>query len=353
MKKTILFFLGAGMLVACKHTELPKEQLSEVKVVRAQQTKQESERNYTFLSQPYRTSELSFRVGGPILLFNIQNGQFFQKGALIAAIDDRDFLIRCQRAEAIYKQAEADYERISNLYKKGNISGTNYEKAKADYEKTKADYTEAVNDLKDTKMYAPFDGYVQQIHAERFQDIKPSAPVVTFIDLSKIKVEAYVPEDMALSFRKKNTPACNITFNALQGRTFSPSEVYVTQSATNNNISYLLTAILENENNDLFGGMTGTFSIPFIPHNHSASNAGVVIPQTAVCHNPQIGSYVWKVDENNQVNKKPVTVGRLKKNDLIEVVSGLSVGEQVAVTRLSYLSENEKINTKEQSSIHS
>lgn len=349
MKKTILFFLAAGVLTACGHAEQPKETPSEVKIFRARNVVNESERSYTFLSQPYRTSELSFRVGGPILSFDIQNGQFFHKGELIAAIDDRDFVVRSQRAKAVYQQAEADYERISNLYKKGNISGTNYEKAKADFEKAKADYTEATNDLKDTKMYAPFDGYVQQVHAERFQDIKPSAPVVTFIDLSKIKVETYVPEDMALSFRKKDAPACSVAFNALKDREFTPSEVYVTQSAANNNISYLLTAILENENNDLFGGMTGTFSVPFTPHTHSTNTESVVIPQTAVCHNPQIGSYVWKVDENNQVKRKPVIVGRLKKDDLVEVVSGLSAGEQVAVTRLSYLSENEKINTVEQS----
>lgn len=353
MKKTVLFIGIAGLLTACNRAEQPKEKQPEVKVVRAQQVEKESERSYTFLSQPYRTSELSFRVGGPIRTFDIQNGQFFRKGELIAAIDDRDFVVRSQRAAALYKQAEADYKRVSNLYEKGNISGTNYEQAKADFEKAKADYTEAANDLADTRMYAPFDGYVQQVHAERFQDIKPSMPVVTFIDLSKIKVEAYVPEDMALSFRKKDdAPACRIAFSALKERSFAPSEVYVTQSAANNNISYLLTAILENKDNSLFGGMTGTFSVPFTPGRYADGKACVVIPQSAVCHNPEIGSFVWKVNENNEVVRKPVMLGRLKKNDLIEVVSGLSAGEQVAVTRLSYLSENEKINIQEQS-LHS
>ena len=60
--------------------------------------------------------------------FDVQSGQHFSKGQLIAAIDERDFLIRKERAEALYRQAEADYRRVANLYEKNNISGTSYER---------------------------------------------------------------------------------------------------------------------------------------------------------------------------------------------------------------------------------
>ena len=52
----------------------------------------------------------------------------------------------------------------------------NYEQAKANYERTKADYEAAVNAWEDSRLYAPFDGYVQQAHIERYQDVKPSVP---------------------------------------------------------------------------------------------------------------------------------------------------------------------------------
>lgn len=129
----------------------------------------------------------------------------------------------------MYRQAEVDYARISSLYAKDNISGMNYEQAKANYERTKADYEAAVNAWEDSRLYAPFDGYVQQAHIERYQDVKPSVPVVTFIDLSRIKVEAYVPEDMALQMRQKDSVACVVRFNALPDREFVPSEYFLTQ----------------------------------------------------------------------------------------------------------------------------
>ena len=227
--KTEILFLAGMCLCACSCT--PQEQTSfpRVKVVHAEVMEAPSSRCYTFVSQPYRLSELSFRVGGPVHAFDVQQGQFFRKGQLIAAIDERDFVIQKQRTEALYRQAEVDYARISSLYAKDNISGMNYEQAKANYERTKADYEAAVNAWEDSRLYAPFDGYVQQAHIERYQDVKPSVPVVTFIDLSRIKVEAYVPEDMALQMRQKDSVACVVRFNALPDREFVPSEYFLTQ----------------------------------------------------------------------------------------------------------------------------
>ena len=227
--KTEILFLAGMCLCACSRT--PQEQTSfpRVKVVHAEVMEAPSSRCYTFISQPYRLSELSFRVGGPVHAFDVQQGQFFRKGQLIAAIDERDFVIQKQRTEALYRQAEVDYARISSLYAKDNISGMNYEQAKANYERTKADYEAAVNAWEDSRLYAPFDGYVQQAHIERYQDVKPSVPVVTFIDLSRIKVEAYVPEDMALQMRQKDSVACVVCFDALPDREFVPSEYFLTQ----------------------------------------------------------------------------------------------------------------------------
>ena len=136
--------------------------------------------------------------------FDVQQGQFFRKGQLIAAIDERDFVIQKQRTEALYRQAEVDYARISSLYAKDNISGMNYEQAKANYERTKADYEAAVNAWEDSRLYAPFDGYVQQVHIERYQDVKPSVAVT----LGKLKKEDRVeilsgisPDDRVITTR--------------------------------------------------------------------------------------------------------------------------------------------------------
>ena len=169
---------------------------------------------------------------------------------------------------------------------------------------------------------------------------------MSFIDLSQIKTEAYIPEDMAVNARKISADACNIVFNNLKGKTFVPEKTFVTQSATDNNISYLFTAIINNSDNSLLGGMAGSLSIP-TPSSSSSLHQSVAIPQTAVCHTNEEGSFVWRVTDQNLVVKTPVKTGKLIKNNQIEILSGLSAGERIAVTRLTYLSENQEITIQE------
>lgn len=272
---------------------------------------------------------------GPVQNFTVQSGQFFRKGQLIAAIDPRDFLVRKERAEALCRQAEADYRRTASLYEKNNVSGTAYEKARADYDM-------ALNELNDTRLIAPFDGYVQQVYIERHQEVKASQPVLTFIDLSQVKLETYVPEDMAVSLRRGVPDSVfQVRFDRLPGQVFAPAETYLTQTAADNNLSFRLTLLLDNQDNSLLGGMAGSLSVSL--SSTSASLSSLAIPQAAVCQDDRRGSYVWTVQADGSVSRCPVTLGRLLKDSRVEVVSGLKPVQQVAVTRQAYLNEGEKV----------
>ena len=41
------------------------------------------------------------------------------------------------------------------------------------------------------------------------------------------------------------------------------------------------------------------------------------------------GSFVWVVDANNQAVRKPITVGGVSQDGLVEVVEGLNVTEKL------------------------
>ena len=125
-------------------------------------------------------------------------GNYYKRGEVIAEIDPRDFRIRKERSEALYNQAKAEFERIKVLYGKKNVSASAFEKAKADYVSAKTAYETAVNELNDTRLIAPFDGYVGQVYIEEFQDVKASQPVISFVDLGQLKLEAYVTRRLRL-----------------------------------------------------------------------------------------------------------------------------------------------------------
>ena len=341
MKKVLLIGACCG-LVACGPKEEKVKEVMPIQTVEAQAGDFNGERSYSFISQPYRTTNLSFRVSGLVYEFKVQSGQFFRKGQVIAEIDNRDFVIRKERTEAIFEQAKNDYARISNLYQKDNISATNYEQAKANYEKAKADYQTAVNELNDTRLTAPFDGYVQQVFIERFQDVKASSPVVSFIDISRIKAEVYLTEDMAGRIKgQPDSVDCRIRFHMTGNRDYEPSEVFLTQSVTENNLSYRYTAIIDNQDYSLLGGMSGSLSL----HNSSIlyPKTSVFIPQTAVGYTPEKGTFVWQVRDDRTVTQVPVRLGNIEKNNRVEVTAGLKPGDRIAASRISQLSENDPI----------
>lgn len=200
----------------------------------------------------------------------------------------------------------------------------------------------AVNELDDTRLLAPFDGFVQQTHIERHQEVKSSQAVVTFIDLSQVKVEVYVPEDMAVALRGGVPDSLvHVHFDRLPGRVFTPSATYLTQTAADNNLSYRLTVLLDNSDNSLLGGMAGNLSVS-LPST-STYVSSLAIPQAAVCQDDRSDAYVWTVDADGHVSKSLVTLGRLLKGSKIEVISGLVEGQTVALTRLAFLSEGQTV----------
>lgn len=334
----VALLLLVVIVSSCRQSQDTVESLPVFEVAAAQTVDVSGVRSYTFVSQPYRLTDLSFRVGGPMQKIDAQVGMFYRRGDLIASIDDRDFVIRKQEAAAVMEQAKAEYERVSHLYAKNNISGSTYEKAKSAYAIASTSYEDACNELSDTRLTAPFDGYVQQVAVENYQDVRPSQTVVTFIDLSKIKIETYIPEDVALLLRSKKDMKYRIRFDGLKDKVFYSSEGYVSQSSTANNVSFLLTVLLDNDGREFMGGMSGEVEL-------SLGNADekVVIPQSAVGFSSTYGEYVWVVNGQNQVERRNVVSGNLCSDGWLAVESGIAAGEWVVTTGLSKLTDKQKI----------
>lgn len=219
MNRVIILSFGLLALTACRsEQEKPAEPLA-VHVVRPEQFTQHGLQGFDFISEPYRTTELSFRVGGPVRKLDLECGQFLSKGSLIAEIDPRDYQTALQKAEANRNQKSAEFKRMTNLYHKNNVSASSYEQAKADLETAEANYREALHNLQDTRMTAPTDGYVQEIMVERFADVAPTQPVLTFIDLSQIKMSVSISEEMALALRnQKGAGLCCFPLPVQRGR---------------------------------------------------------------------------------------------------------------------------------------
>ena len=344
----ILLLLLSMMLVSCKSSvQENQNRKMVVQVAQAVKPSNGNQKEFSFISKPFRTSELSFRVGGPIKRFEVYAGNYYKRGEVIAEIDPRDFRIRKERSEALYNQAKAEFERIKVLYGKKNVSASAFEKAKADYVSAKTAYETAVNELNDTRLIAPFDGYVGQVYIEEFQDVKASQPVISFVDLGQLKLEAYVTQEIA--FGRNGIQEVELEFDAMPGKIYKAEMQEISKSTTSNNLSYLLTALLPNQVEHLPAGMSGKL---FLRADGALTQAGVVVPQKAVCHRPVVGDYVWTLNKDDtRVYRKSITLGNLLSGGEISIVDGVKPGEVVVVSGLRFLSENLEVRVAEENRI--
>lgn len=340
VKSALLVCMAAAMSSCNEAAKESKSNTVTVNVARTVATQADCEKEYSFISKPFRSSELSFRVGGPIDRFDVYAGNFYKKGDIIAEIDPRDFRIRKERAAGIYAQAKAEYERIKVLFEKNNISASAFEKARADYTSAKAAYETAENELTDTRLVAPFNGYVGEVFIEKYQDVKATQPVISFVDIDQLKIEAYVTQDIAFNLPAQTN--VRLQFDALPEKSFEAKVAEVSKSTTPNNLSYLLTALLPNKDGKLLSGMSGkiVFNLSGV-----AAEPILTVSQTSVCHRPKEGDYVWVVNTaTSQVHQRKITLGRLLPDGVVCVTSGLKEGEVLATSSLRLLAEGMTVN---------
>lgn len=343
MNTRILILPLLWLTVSCSDRS-PKPECSPVCVETARATTVEvaSCREFPFIAKPLRTSTLSFRVSGPVERFDLYAGSYFRAGELIAEIDPRDFRLRYEQAEAAWRQARSDYERVAALYEKDNLPASSYEVARAACVAAETARDAALNALNDTRLVAPFDGYVGEVFIERHQDVKNSQPVVTFADISSLRIEIYVTQEIAM--QADSFDEVTIEFDHRPGESFRARVVECARSTTPNNLSYLLTALLPNPDGLFPAGVSGRvlFDLPGEAHQR------VAVPRKALCHTSGAGDCVWTVDTvSGCVARRDVTIGELLPEDRIAVCRGLTAGETVAVSGLRFLNDGQIVECRE------
>lgn len=338
MKKLLFIIFALVLITACgtAKTDGNKTKKLTVKTFIASKETTGKEQSFTFISKPYRTSLLSFRVGGVVERFEAHVGSHYRKGDVIATIDARDFKIRAERAEALYQQAEAEFNRIDILFKNNNISASVYEKAKAELVSARTNHQTAANELSDTQLIAPFDGYVGELFIEKFQDVKATQTVITFVEIDRLKIETYVPQAIALN--PSAITSATISFDGSPNENYDVTIAEISKSTTRNNISYLLTALLENKTGELLSGMSGKINI------YTNGTQSITIPQDVVRNRPSVGNFVWIIDPvTNKVSRQVVTLGAVRDGGLVTVINGISEGDIVATTNIDFLGEGEVV----------
>jgi len=303
-------------------------------------------KGYPGSTKENQETNLSFRIGGPIIKYNVVEGARIKKGALIAKIDPRDYKISVQSTKARYDQTKAESDRFYRLWKKGSVSKNAYDRRYADYLEAEAAWQDANNALNDTKLYAPYTGFFGPKMIDIGDNVRQKETIATLVDLSVLEVITTIPEQLAIqllnfdSYEVRLETYPDIVFKAtlkeLEKKPTAegfPLHLYLDHTNQQNNKTQVKVA----------AGMSCRVNI--ILKNAVDIESRIIIPITAIFEGHlDKSTMVWVISPDNTVKKQSVVTGDLVGHDGIQITKGLSVNNQIVIAGVHRLIEGDEVN---------
>ena len=350
--KKLSYFLSLSILLiffaGCGSEEAPKKEIIRpVKAMMVGSIADLAERGYPATTKASQETEVSFRVGGPLIKVNVVEGAVVKKGEIIAEIDPRDYKLEEQSARARYQQTKAEAERYKRLWEKGSVAKNDYDRKQAAYLQAKAAWEDAVNNLKDTKLRAPFTGVYGAKLVDVGQEVKAKEPITTISNLSVIEVATTIPEQLAVQFR--NFESFEVVFETYPDIVFQATLKEMGKVPTAEGFPLRLYLNHKNDPKDpnqpkITAGMSCRVTIKL--KQVDANNDEIVVPLAAVFesgdeNHPSVWVLVGK--DTLTVKKQAVKLNGFAGKDLVKIESGLEAGQQIVVAGAKRLVEGQKV----------
>lgn len=289
--------------------------------------------------------KLAFRVSGQIIDLPIIEGQKVSKGQLIAAVDPRDIALQYAADKSAFETAAAQVERNKRLLSRQAISVQEYEISLSNYQKAKSAFELSNNNMRDTKLTAPFDGSIEKRLVENYQRVNSGEGIVQLVNTKKLRIKFTIP-DAYLHLLRANDQRFMVAFDTYKGKMFNAKlEEYLDISTDGTGIPVTITIDDPSFDRILYDVKPGfTCSIRF------SANVGplleesmTVVPLSAVFGESESKKmYVWILD-GNKVNRREVVVMSPTGEAQAFISSGLKAGEKVVIAGVYQLVEGETV----------
>lgn len=288
--------------------------------------------------------EIRPEVSGYLTDIYFNDGQHVTKGMKLYGIDQQQYKAAYDVAKANLNRAQQDYDTYKELSEKDAIAKQTLEHSLADLEAAKSNLNEVETNLRNSVIYAPFDGT---------------------IGISQVKLGAAVSAGQTLmnTLSSDNPMAVDFAVDETQIGKFTdmlnekpePEDSTFTIVLPDESIypysGHLL--LLDRAVDPQTGTITARLQFPNPRHYlrpgltcnvrvlNNDTEKSTVIPYEAVT--VQMGEYFVFVINGNRALQRKITIGRTINNDMVIIRKGLQSGEQIVVQGIQKLRDNSPV----------
>jgi RND family efflux transporter MFP subunit len=300
-----------------------------VKVYSAKEEKLAGNLQFLGTFQPNREIDLLSEINGKVIFVNIQKGQNISAGHLIAKVDNDLIQAQMIAAKANYEKSLADVGRYENAVQGDAMPKINLENAKLGLKSAESQLKMLQKQLSLSQINAPFGGVITMKMFDLGSVLAQGTPLIKITDISQLKLTVNIPEREINNLRIGQT--LKIKTDIYPEKDFFGTIITIAAKgdvAHNFETELLLT---NPSDTPLRAGMYGNAFL-----DKEINQTALLVPRTALigsAKKPQV--YIVK---NDIATLQDVTLGA-SNGEMIQIASGLSVGDNVVVTGQINLSD--------------
>ncbi len=336
MKKTLLMMAALGLFTACGSGADENGTTHSVMTVQPIQVGGQSVKHFSGMVKEDAEISLGFKTAGQLQQIYVKEGDYVRQGQLLARLDDSDYLLGVQAAEAQYNQLRDEVARLEKLYAGKSISKNDLQKAQAGLEQVEVNLKNNRNKVDYTRLYAPQSGYVQSVNFEKAEMVNAGTGVFTLLSGGELQVEVNIPASLYVQQTQMERYE-----GTVMGQTYPLQLVSITPKADNNQLYRAVFNLkgVDRKEARVTSGMNVSVDIYMAA---SSGQAGYELPLHALFEEGG-KSYVWVVQADSTVARREVQLSGTDETGNALVSSGLQGSEQVVKAGVNVLLEGEKV----------
>lgn len=272
---------------------------------------------------PYKEANLGLTSGGRVTKIHVDKGDRVTKDMVLLETDDVLLKAQFKQAEANLAYQKKEFARNKKLFEDGTISPADFDGSELQLVMAQSSYDMAKKQFGDSILKASIAGTVTMRNVEVGEILGPGTPAFRVIDMSKVKVQAGIPEKHIISFKLGNT--VTVSLDAIPDKVFKGKINYISPEASPSVRTFLAEMEVDNSRGIIKAGIMGNARIL-----RTVYEDAILIPINAIVE-AQEGRSVFVAREDNTAEERTIVLGEGNDDLMVIVTAGVQPGDRVIV----------------------
>tara|TARA_Y100000748_G_scaffold95693_1_gene79838 strand:- start:723 stop:1883 length:1161 start_codon:yes stop_codon:yes gene_type:complete len=269
----------------------------------------------------------------------VREGQLVKKGKLLAEINDSGLKEQLDQMLIQANYTKDNFDRVKRLWEKNIGSEMQFLKAKSDFETNNKMVEQIRDQLSKTKIYAPFDGEIDEIISNLGSSLVPGSSILRVVNLDIIYAEAQVPEKYVSSIELGTEALVSIP---LLNKEVTSKIVQSGNFINPNNRTFRVEAPVENKDKRIKQNLNARIKIK----NYSNIKA-LVVPLRVIREDASGRPFIYKLVETDKkdilLTVKIFVETGANNDEEIEITKGLSIGDIIVLEGANNVEDNQRV----------